>query len=586
MRRALFSLMVLCFLVALPCGSLACTPGGAQPSTSTGDGKPSAGQAPTPVNKATAEAMFKATVEAEIKGVLTVETPQPVKDLKPNRTAKLGEKVTVNFATVELLQKEKQSRAGSGTADYTFEQFKVVRKMTFRDKPKNGQFVLLIFTVAGRADNKGEPSVFDRTGAIGPAPQLSLVSPQGIEYKALPRSAYLSLEDDVPGVKRLEDINTNTTTPTRTAVGFDVPTDLKGFKLWLKVNKGNGQTEVVEIDPELDKLEAPPDPMARLVAKAEGLGYPDDLQISGDGEYILTRANKQATLFRVVGDELQKVWSAGSAEAISLSRDGRFAAVAVGNTIHVYGNQSNSPLWNAEAGPAGGIRTVVVMEGGEAVLNGPAMSGRVSLLRKGSPRPVWSAEMASSQVAVSQDGQTIAVSSGRDGLFLLDPTNGKTVWSKKGTTGRLAMSDNGSFIAVCAGQSLLLVSKGQDSPLWEYRSSETMIERVAISSDGGSIVAAGGGKPQLFFFDKGSGQPKWSYAGPTVMAVNGDGSLVVAPAGLSGNRIFAFGRDSNQPLWEFEAAGASGVNDLAVSRDGQRVAALAGNGTLFLFRGK
>ena len=205
------------------------------------------------------------------------------------------------------------------------------------------------------------------------------------------------------------------------------------------------------------------------------------------------------------------------------------------------------------------------------------------------------------KVAVSADGEYIAAGS-RDGsevghVYLFHKDSSTPLWNY--TTGdrvsAISISADGEYIAVGTSsyeRKVYLFHKDSSTPLWSYELSSSV--SVAISADGEYIVAGSGmswlaenGNAGVYLFHKDSGYPLWSCfiakdydsaSAATVyaVAISEDGEYIAAGSGDGDYQIYLFHKSSNDPLWSYAVGGTdsytTAVLGVAISADGEYIA--------------
>ncbi|MFX1478113.1 MAG: WD40 repeat domain-containing protein [Promethearchaeota archaeon] len=161
------------------------------------------------------------------------------------------------------------------------------------------------------------------------------------------------------------------------------------------------------------------------------------------------------------------------------------------------------------------------------------------------------------------------------------------LWSydTKSRNREVAISSNGQYIAVaCYDFNLYLFEKDNSTPLWTSNLGEC-VQSVAITPDGQYIVAGTVGPPnRVYLFEKDSSIPLWSYdTGGWVMslAISSNGQYIAAGIGQDDYGVIFFEKNSSTPLWRKSVGGR--VNSVGISSDGNYIVAGSYNRKLFLF---
>ena len=119
--------------------------------------------------------------------------------------------------------------------------------------------------------------------------------------------------------------------------------------------------------------------------------------------------------------------------------------------------------------------------------------------------PLWSYDTGNGvgSVAISADGEYIAVGSGNDTVYLFDKDSSTPLWSY--TTGdwvrSVAISADGEYITAGGydGNRVYLFDKDSSTPLWSYETGG-YVRAVAISADG-EYIAAGSYDEKVYHFE-------------------------------------------------------------------------------------
>jgi hypothetical protein len=126
------------------------------------------------------------------------------------------------------------------------------------------------------------------------------------------------------------------------------------------------------------------------------------------------------------------------------------------------------------------------------------------------------------------------------------------------------------------------VPPAPSAPYWFYRTHGS-VEAVAVSRDGGTVVA-GGSFPdhKVYVFSRQTNTTLWTYnfnvGDITAVAISDNGSTIVA-AGYEYVRVF--GIESNATIWTFKASGI--VNSVAISSDGNTIVAGGDDNHVYVF---
>jgi WD40 repeat protein len=257
---------------------------------------------------------------------------------------------------------------------------------------------------------------------------------------------------------------------------------------------------------------------------------------------------------------------------------------------------ARDPEWSYIAG--GDVRSAAISADGEYIAAG-SQNDRVYLFDKGSSTPLWSYTTGDwvYSVAISADGEYIAAGSRDYKVYLFDRDSSTPLWSY--TTGdwvySVAISADGEYIAAGSADSKIhLFDKDSSTPLWSYQTEQPVVS-VDISADGEYIAACTGGweAGKVYLFDKDSSTPLWSYSdssgsngsgnGMRSVAISADGEYITAgtQADWGDGKVYFFDKDSSTPLWSYTAG--NDVDSVAISADGEYIAAGSDDDTVYLF---
>lgn len=185
-------------------------------------------------------------------------------------------------------------------------------------------------------------------------------------------------------------------------------------------------------------------------------------------------------------------------------------------------------------------------------------------------RPLWRYETGGQifTLAISADGSYTAAGGYENVIYLLRSDN-VLLWSYRTNSSihSVAISADGSYIAVGNGEGVYFFSRDSSTPLWIYPLSDDYAYSVSISSDGSYIVA--GCLSGLYLFSRSSSSPLWSYhtkSRPPKVAISSDGSHLVAAGGW----LYLFSRSGDTPLWIYPNPRVRGA---AISPDGNYITA-------------
>jgi len=144
----------------------------------------------------------------------------------------------------------------------------------------------------------------------------------------------------------------------------------------------------------------------------------------------------------------------------------------------------------------------------------------------------------------------------------------------------VAISADGEYIGVSGSSNFYLFNKDTNIPLWNFDLGNNYGPNVAISIDGKYIAIGGHGvnyTANLYFFNKDSNVPIWNYTtnlswGVSSLAISANGEYIAAGFGgytsQLGAKICLFHKDNSTPLWAYDIGGGSGVDSLSISENG------------------
>ncbi len=237
-------------------------------------------------------------------------------------------------------------------------------------------------------------------------------------------------------------------------------------------------------------------------------------------------------------------------------------------------------VWNY-ATPSN-IRNIAISSDGQYIAVG-SYDWNLYFFERDNSTPLWSSNVGETMeaVAISSDGQYIVVGTFIMGekVYLFEKNSSIPLWSYD-TGGRVvsaAISSDGQYIAVGTGRfddSVLLFEKDSSTPLWRYNTG-SYVASVAISSDGNYIVA-GSHNNKLYFFERNSSTPIWTYNAPDwaqTVSISSDGNYIVVGTANGVNPlhgIHLFEKDNSTPLWSYTTGHP--VWSVAISSDAQYIA--------------
>ena len=209
--------------------------------------------------------------------------------------------------------------------------------------------------------------------------------------------------------------------------------------------------------------------------------------------------------------------------AIALSKDGNYVAVASGNEVRFYGKESGTPLWTSTT-PSGTFQSVAISADGDCVVAGTIFSGDSGDIAfwkdaksrtSSSETPTWRSEDLGGGIFrrcldMSDDGNYVVACGTGQWVFywanakIRTTTSESTSWKSQEFThvSVVDLSSDGDYVAAGIGgisdfgvaywknaRSLTGDPQGWN---WLPTEPDTRISDVAISDDGESVAAATG----------------------------------------------------------------------------------------------
>jgi WD40 repeat protein len=229
--------------------------------------------------------------------------------------------------------------------------------------------------------------------------------------------------------------------------------------------------------------------ICELVGDSTDITPIEDIAMSSDGEYIaVTRLNGISLFDGFKGSLLWKysLPSLHNLEAVAISPDGSYIGAvcsasqppsqAGGQFSHtqeviVFQRDGNTPIWRHESSVSSSVtayHSVAISADGNRVV--AWSDSKLTLFSITSSTPVWSKEdfpKSISSVSVSSDASYIVVGCGDNTAYLLDRA-GSVLWSRAGIGKRVAISQNGETIAVSSNTSVHLLN-AVGSTIWTFQ---------------------------------------------------------------------------------------------------------------------
>jgi len=253
------------------------------------------------------------------------------------------------------------------------------------------------------------------------------------------------------------------------------------------------------------------------------------------------------------------------------------------------------------------VTKVAISADGEYIAVG-SHDYRVYLFHKDNSTPLWSYTTGErvGSVAISANGDYIVAKSSDHNVYFFDKDSSTPLWSYTigGWGFSVAISADGEYIVAATGNGdVYLFGRDSSTPLWKYSTEgNRALYSVAISADGEYIVA-GGHDRKVYFFDKDSGTPLWNHTtdgSVESISISADGEYIAAGFALwyGSGAVYLFDKDSSTPLWSYETGGGcwisegetecwngvrSDVGSVSISADGKYIAAGSFDKKVYLF---
>ena len=243
---------------------------------------------------------------------------------------------------------------------------------------------------------------------------------------------------------------------------------------------------------------------------------------------------------------------------------------------------TNLYAWKAHL--PGSVTAVAISSDGEYIAVG-SNDDRVYLFQRDGNTPLWSRATGDhvGTVAISSDGEYIVAGSNDDRVYLFQRDGNTPLWSHAtgDHVGTVAISSDGEYIVAGSNDGrVYLFQRDNSTPRWNY-TTEDMVASVAISS-GGEYIVAGSNDGRGYLFRNDSGIPVWNYTtGDSVrsVAISSGGEYIVA--GSNDGRVYLFHNDSGTPVWNYTTGDS--VRSVATSSNGGDIVAGSDDGRLYLF---
>jgi len=247
---------------------------------------------------------------------------------------------------------------------------------------------------------------------------------------------------------------------------------------------------------------------------------------------------------------------------------------AGGTQISVSGS-SSTISWHWDCPGDDYVQGVAISADGSYVV-ARTEGDKIYLFNKSSSTPVWEYSAGTVfSVDISDNGSYIVV--GGDGVLLFGSSDNTPIWENDYSYGQVissvSISSDGSYIAAAVRYTkVLLFSRDNSAPIMTYDDLDAP-STVSISADGQNIAVgtSNGDESRIYLLDRDSSVMMWSslvYHNVTDVAISTDGSYIVADA----HSAYLFSSDDNRPIWTFIMSQNYGVDSVAISADGSRVA--------------
>jgi len=248
------------------------------------------------------------------------------------------------------------------------------------------------------------------------------------------------------------------------------------------------------------------------------------------------------------------------------------------------------PVWSYKAGDS--VYTVDISSDGEDIVAG-SYDEKFYVFNKNDRLPMhtYSTEGKVYSVAITPSGEYIAAGNGypENNIYLVDNFNNSIIWnySVDDDVKTIAISSNGGqIIAGADDRTAYFFDDMNSTPSWSYLDSHM---RSATISANGEYLAIGtlqqwDGK--VHFFQSRNQTPQWSYRPSDELcyvSISPDGNYLIV--GTSGAEISLFHKNNNTPIWSYEAEGS--IRSVAFSDNGEYIAVgsirAGGTGKVYLF---
>jgi len=356
-----------------------------------------------------------------------------------------------------------------------------------------------------------------------------------------------------------------------------------------------------------------------------GPDTPYSLDFTPDGQYIVagTMFGEVLLLHRDGGAPLWRYQTGNTVNAIAISEDGLH--IAAGNTdakVYMFHRDSATPLWNCDIGAAPNIDYLRISGNGDVVVVSD-INGMVHVFHRDIGGSYWShtTDDALRTCAISGDGEYIVAGGYDHQVYLFHRGNSDPLWNHPVPgpfVGSVDVSDDGRYITAVSGsssayyggpgeeeQKVYLFHRDSDIPLWSHDVGKGRSE-VVISSDGAYIAVGSQGAQNVgpgnenesgmvHLFHRDNDEPVWSYIVPgnnthLSVAISADGQYIAAgriqsELGVVGDEtpVYLFHRDNPVPLWTYTIPDEFNWRGVAISGGGEYIAAGNADGTLALF---
>jgi len=268
-------------------------------------------------------------------------------------------------------------------------------------------------------------------------------------------------------------------------------------------------------------------------------------------------------------------WTEGEdVESIAVSADGRYAVASIDDEHLYLLDSSGDIVWRNDF-PSPFVGAVAISGDGGLIL--AAYRGGIQLL-DGSGGLIWEKDLDATvwDVAISSSGTHVAATLSPTGaqeynLCLFD-RSGNELWRYRlgGSSYTVSISSNGDYVAAGSFDQHVYFFDKNGNLLWNYGTGST-VGSVSVSPDGDYVAACA---YSLYFFDK-NGELLWG--GEEARETWGSDTVSVSAGGnyiaVSDSKDIILYDSNGKQLWSFTVAEEKSVEDIAISANGELIAA-------------